>query len=142
MSTRCHGFSLLETLIATALIGILTSFAVPNFESQLHRARRAEVLVAAALIQAAQERVRGYGPRYGNLSEIGVAPTTAHYALQLTDVDANGYVLLATATGAQARDTSCRFMQAHAIGMTLTYSSGGDARLANDAAANRRCWSQ
>jgi type IV pilus assembly protein PilE len=116
---------------------------MPNFDAQLRKARRADALTAVAQIQGAQERLRSRSTRYGDLAEIGAAAVSGagHYTLQLTAFNADGYELLVTANGTQARDAECRVMRARAVGMNLVYESGTDARLANDAAANRRCWS-
>lgn len=141
--TSAHGFTLIETLAAMAIAAVLSGIAMPSFDAQLRKARRADALTAVAQIQGAQERLRGRSTRYGNLAEIGAAAVSAagHYTLQITAFNADGYELLATATGTQARDADCHVLRARAVGMNLVYESGTDARVANDAAANRRCWS-
>lgn len=138
-----RGFTLIETLAAMAMAALLSGIALPSFDAQLRKARRADVLTAVAQIQAAQERLRSRGTRYGSLAEIGAAAASSagHYSLQITAFSAEGYQLLATATGAQARDIECRFMAARAVGMNLVYASGADASLSNPDAINRRCWS-
>jgi type IV pilus assembly protein PilE len=143
MRSTVQGFTLMEAMAAMAIAGVLSAVALPSLEAQLRKARRADVLVAVAQIQGAQERLRSRGTRYGNLAEIGATglSTAGHYTLQITAFDADGYALLATAGGAQANDIECRFMAARATGMNLTHASGADASLANAEAANRRCWS-
>jgi len=141
--TAAHGFTLIETLAAMALAALLSGIALPSFDHQLRKARRADALIAVAQIQGAQERLRSRGTRYGDLVEIGAAPVSParHYTLQITRFSAEGYELLAVATGTQARDTDCRVMAARAVGMNLAYASGSDASVANADALNRRCWS-
>ncbi|MEP7296930.1 MAG: type IV pilin protein [Burkholderiales bacterium] len=143
MRTPMQGFTLIEMLTAMAIAAVLSGVALPSFEGQLQKARRADVLAALVLIQGAQERLRSRSTRYGELAEIGAAGVTraGHYTLQMTAFDADGYVLLATATGTQARDVACRFMRASAVGMNLVYASGSDISVANDRLANRQCWS-
>lgn len=145
MQTRTHtrGFTLIEILFAVAIAAVLCGIALPSFEAQLRKARRADVLAAVVRIQGAQERMRSRGTRYGDLAEIGAAPVSSagHYKLQIIAFDAEGYELHATAVGAQARDTECRFMAARAVGMNLVYASGSDALVANAEPVNRRCWS-
>jgi type IV pilus assembly protein PilE len=141
--SRARGFTLIETLAAVALAAVLSTIALPSFDSQLRKARRADVLSAVAQIQGAQERLRSRGTRYGSLADIGAPPVSpaGHYTLQVTAFGADGYELLATAAGAQTRDTECRVMVARAVGMNLVYASGSDASARNADAPNRRCWS-
>lgn len=140
---RQRGFTLIELLIGVSVAGIVSSIALPSFQSQLQKARRADVMVAAMTVQLAQERFRSNTAAYGGLAEIGVPTTSAakHYGLQITAADADGFELLATATGTQARDTRCRYMKLTSTGMNLVHASGPDATVANPASANKQCWS-
>jgi len=141
--SSARGFTLIETLIAMAVAAVLSGIALPSFDSQLRKARRADALTAVAQIQGAQERLRSRSTRYGDLAEIGAAAVSSagHYTLQITAFGADGYALLVTATGTQARDAECRFMVARAVGMNLVYASGVDAGVTNLDPINRRCWS-
>ena len=138
----CGGFTLIEMLAVVTMTGALTSVALPTFEGQLQRARRADVLVSMMQVQAAQERWRSNGARYGSLADIGTPARSAagHYRLQLVSADEEGYDVLATASGAQARDAGCRNMAVRVSGANLAYASGPDARVANPADLNAKCW--
>ena len=138
----CGGFTLIEMLAVVTMTGALTSVALPTFEGQLQRARRADVLVSMMQVQAAQERWRSNGARYGSLADIGTPARSAagHYRLQLVSADEEGYDVLATASGAQARDAGCRNMAVRVSGANLAYASGPDARVANPAHLNAKCW--
>ena len=138
----CGGFTLIEMLAVVTMTGALTSVALPTFEGQLQRARRADVLVSMMQVQAAQERWRSNGARYGSLADIGTPARSAagHYQLQLVSADEEGYDVLATASGAQARDAGCRNMAVRVSGANLAYASGPDARVANPAHLNAKCW--
>ena len=139
---RQRGFTLVELMIGVAVTGILSSVALPSFEGQLQKSRRSDVLVATMTVQTAQERFRSNTTAYGNLAEIGVPATSSakHYMLQVSANDVDGFELLATANGLQARDVACRYMKLTSTGMNLVYTSGADATLANAAAANQKCW--
>jgi type IV pilus assembly protein PilE len=139
---RQRGFTLIELMIGVSVVGILSSVALPTFESQLQRSRRADVLVAMMQIQMAQERWRSNGTSYGSLADLGVPAVSAakHYTLVVNPVGTDGYEAIATAGGAQARDTACRHMKLSATGMNLVYASGNDASFANADGANRACW--
>ena len=138
-----RGFTLIELMIAVSVAGILSSIALPSFESQLLRSRRADVLVSMMQIQAAQERFRSNATNYGSLAEIGVPSVSParYYNLQASAVGADSYDALATATGLQARDTACRYMKLSMAGSNLVYASGPDTSTANPADVNRSCWS-
>lgn len=136
------GFSLIELLVVMAISALLAILALPNFEAQLQRARRTDLLVMAVQVQAAQERYRSHAPTYGSLAEIGIAEisSSGHYRLQIPAHDARGFELLALAVGPQARDRTCRYMQLRWGDLTLMHASGPDPSLANPEPANKRCW--
>jgi type IV pilus assembly protein PilE len=137
------GFTLIEMLVAASVASVLSSIAYPSFQGTLHKARRADALVALMQVQAAQERWRANHRAYGSLAEIG-APTTSsagHYTLELLTADEDRYEVVAVATGSQAGDKACRHLKLTLDSATVTQASGADALVANAKAANRRCWS-
>ena len=137
-----RGFTLIELMIGVSVAGILSSIALPSFEGQLQRARRADVLVSMMSIQMAQERFRSNSTRYGTLVDIGVPnlSPSKHYTLQANAVGTDGYDALATASGLQARDATCRYMKLSAAGGYLSYASGPDDTVTNPADVTRKCW--
>lgn len=141
---RQAGFTLIEMLIATAVAGTLSSIAYPSFQGQVQKARRADALVSMMTLQLAQERWRSNSATYGSLTQIGAPSSSAsgHYSLQLSAISAEGYEALATANGAQAGDSNCRFLKLQVNGAMVTQSSGPAADAANPASANRKCWGQ
>jgi type IV pilus assembly protein PilE len=141
---RARGFTLIETIVTVGIAGVLSSVAYPNLEGQVLRARRTDGLVAIMQAQLAEERYRANNATYASLAEAGLRGTSAAglYTIQVTSNTADGYVILASATGAQARDAGCRHLRLTLADATLAYASGTDATTANAAEVNRKCWSR
>ena len=59
-----RGFSLAELLITTAIIGILSSIALPNYLTQVNRSRQNEAASAVAQIQTT---IASYADEFGVL---------------------------------------------------------------------------
>jgi len=139
-----RGFTLVETLVAVAIAGVLSSIAYPSLEGQVLRARRSDALVSLMQAQLAQERHRANHRSYGDLAEIGVraASISGHYTLQVAASSSDGYELVATATGRQAHDATCQTLRLSVAGASVVYASGPDAAASNAAAVNRKCWNQ
>lgn len=138
------GFSLIEVSVAFAIAAILAALAWPGVAAAVHKTRRADAVLAAFRVQLAQERFRSRAATYGSLADLGEPTTTAggHYDLRLGTIGGEGFDLVAEATGAQARDTACRFMRLRLRHATPDYASGPDPQVSNGAAANRRCWNR
>ncbi len=137
-----RGFTLIELMLVVAVAGVLSGVAYPSFMGQLQKIRRTDAMVAILQVQAAQERWRSNNPSYGTLAEIGVAANSAagYYTLQLSAPSANGYEIVASATGTQAHDTHCRNLRLRVDGGNLVQASGVEATTSNAASQNRQCW--
>ena len=139
-----RGFTLIETMVAVGIASVLSSIAYPSLEGHVLRARRTDGLVALMQAQLAQERHRANHRTFGDLAEIGMRATSmsGHYALQVATNSVDGYEVVATATGRQARDASCRTLRLSVDGAGLVYASGPSAAASNPADVNRKCWNQ
>ena len=137
-----QGFTLIELMLVVAVAGVLSGVAYPSFMGQLQKIRRADAMVSMLQVQAAQERWRANNLAYGTLAEIGVAATSAagHYTLQVSEPSANGYEIVAAATGSQAHDAHCRNLKLRIEGGNLVQASGADAATSNAPLQNRQCW--
>ena len=139
-----RGFTLIETLIAVGIAAVVSAIAYPSLESQVTRARRSDALASLMQAQLAQERHRANHRSYGDLAAIGVRPTSlsGHYAIDVAASATDGYELVATATGRQAHDATCRTLRLVVAGGSVVFASGPDAAASNAAATNRKCWNQ
>ncbi len=143
LSIKRRGFTLIEMSICCALIGILSSIAIPSYQSAMNKVRRSDALVALMDVQLAQSRFRANNAAYGNLSDIGTRSTSpsGHYVLDVSDATPAGFVVLATASGAQRSDSNCGVMKLTVDGANVAYASGRNTSADNDTATNKRCWS-
>jgi type IV pilus assembly protein PilE len=109
-SRRARGFTLVDTLIACAVTGVLATVALPSYRGQLVKSRRADAVAALTRVQAAQERLRAdqglYSDRFETL-RTGQRSEQGWYALAVELDGADGYRATATAVDAQADDTEC-----------------------------------
>ena len=137
------GFTLIETLIALAIAGILSTLAYPSYVGVMNKARRFDAVAAMMTVRLAQERHRANDKQYASQpSTLRVATLSPakNYALSISSSDDRGFVAVAIATGAQQGDTQCRYLQLTLRDHLVTRASGSDAGVTNSAAENKQCW--
>jgi type IV pilus assembly protein PilE len=149
-------------MLVMVVIAVLAAVALPTYQSQIRKSRRAEAVTSMSQVQQAQERYRANRTTYadyfivttGGLTGVGASSDTnaatsyatpgGYYVLGLTAVGASGYTVLATAQGEQVKDGLCKFMQMTLAGGNIAYNSGATSGTSNGAAsaANIRCWNR
>lgn len=137
-----HGFTLIEMMVVTAIVGILASIAVPSFQGPLYKARRTDGIAALLQLQMNQEQWRSHHTQYASLAELRTPAASGlrYYSLAVAEATSTGYSLVATAMGAQAGDQGCRVLRVTVAHGQATRASGADERSTNADADNRRCW--
>ena len=130
-----RGFTLIEVMIAVAIVALLAAVALPAYNSQVRKSGRTEAIAAMAAVQQAQERWRANNPAYTDeLGDLGADEITSpggYYKLVIPDATGTGYTLTATAEAGkqQASDTGCTTL-------TLTVTNGDADPTPSD------CWSR
>ncbi len=90
---RRRGFSLLELMIAVAVVAVLTAIAIPSYQAYLIRGQRATA--KAALLQAAQTMERAYTAGYTTAAGVYVPGGAYPNAGTLATVAASACIAVA-----------------------------------------------
>ena len=147
------GFTLIEIMIAVALVAILAAVALPTFQNSIRKSRRTDAFTALTAVQQAQERWRGNNPAYTvTLADLAgvTSPTPGgdRYALALAAAPASAplsgaYTAIATAQNAQAADAGCQKLGVMVAGGNLIFASGtASVDFAASAPDPNRCWAR
>ncbi|AHV36600.1 TPA: type IV pilin protein [Aeromonas dhakensis] len=106
MKAKQSGITLLELLVAVAIVAIIASIAYPSFSDGLRKSRRAEAFKGLLSMQLKQEEFRVSNTSYGTTpSQVG-NPTSSYYDFTISGATATTYTLIATSKGAQVGDKS------------------------------------
>lgn len=128
------GFTLLEIVIAVAIVGVLASVAYPSFMDSVRKSRRADATTTLLELQLAQEKHRANNTSYASsLTTLGWPSSTSREGFYTVEISAStavswsGTAVPKTGT-AQANDT-CSY------GIT---QDGPDVTTA----AKKACWNK
>lgn len=117
------GFTLIELMITVAIIGILSSIALPMYNDYLTRVSRGDCTNALERMAGKQEELvlRMNGGNYASaVTNIGGSGTKSnYYEVSVVSSSASGYVLQcdAVAGGPQASDATCTTMTLSSTGL-------------------------
>jgi type IV pilus assembly protein PilE len=160
-----RGFTLIELMIAVAVIAILAAVAYPSYQDFIRKGRRSDAITEIARVQQAQEKFRANNASYSadlSSSSAGlgiVSGTTAtasytsplgYYTISIPStpaVSGTAYAVVAIAVSgkSQVGDTNCQCLRVVWSGADASYDaaplSGGSCGTfsANNASA---CWRQ
>jgi type IV pilus assembly protein PilE len=127
-----RGITLIEMSVAVAIVGVLASMALPSYQAQLAKARRAEAIQALSQVQLAQEQYRTQNGLYAlQLAALPRAPMAGeHYDVLLAAAHPSAYIARARLRGDATRDLGC-------AEITLTVADGVASHGPSD-----RCWNR
>ena len=132
-----NGFTLIELMIAVAIVAILAALALPSYQSYVRKGNRGDATSLLQAVNLAQEKHRlgnaSYAATFAALSPPCSCSSTSergHYTVAVSGASATGYTLTATAASSmQQADTGC-------TAITLTVNGG------NTSYAPNACWSK
>lgn len=107
------GFTLIEMMVAVAIIGILSTIALPAYQNYTRQGRRADGQAALLAVATAQERWRinhtTYTSTIGDLSVPAVSESGLYDISIQSGATGTGYTAQAVAKSgtSQANDTGC-----------------------------------
>jgi type IV pilus assembly protein PilE len=129
-----RGFTLIELVIAMAVVAITAAIAYSSFSSQVRHGRRSDALTSMGALSSSLERCYAQAYAYtgcGNVAAGTTASQNGYYSI-VTAVTATSYTLTATPVGGQASDTTCASIVLSNSGQSATDTGGTDQ--------TKTCW--
>jgi type IV pilus assembly protein PilE len=136
-SRRIGGFTLVELMITVVVLAIIVGIAVPSYQQQVRKSRRADARNAILDLAGREERFLSISNSYSQIAaDMGYAafPVTVnngYYQLTVTVPDpaqavgTPSYIITATSFGPQVGDTPCQTFTVNQLGQQTALNSGG-----------------
>ena len=149
MQKVVRGFTLIELMIAVAIIGVLAGIAYPSYLKQVQKSNRSDAKVVLNEVAQRLQRCFTANGRYNPADGVcgvvdavkstgGVVSTEGFYTVKIaaaTDLTATAYLITATPISGttQARDSDCARFTLNQLGVRAAYSS-------TNAINTDKCW--
>lgn len=130
-----RGFTLVELLIAVAIVGILAGIVYPSYKDSVNRSRRTEAMTELVRIANLQEQYYSDNRTYAtDMTKLGLGADpyvteNGYYSIDAAAVTAitSDYILTATAAGLQAgNDSTCTSFTLNYLGQKTAKKGSAD----------------
>jgi len=126
------GYTVLDLLVALAIMGVLLTLAIPSYQRHVQRGHRAEAVRILLATAACEEQLRA-GSGFYDTSRCVDAPGTEYYAIRIDppgETVATEFTVLAVPLQAWADD----------LCGTLSLDQAGTRGISGEASALAGCW--
>lgn len=112
MPMKSRGFTLIELMIAVAVIAILAAIAIPSYQQHVEKTRRADAITSLTSTAQELERCFTRTNTYENCVDASFSSPDGYYNIRV-NAGSTSYDLTATATGVQEGDACSPFELDH-----------------------------
>ena len=128
---RSSGFTLIELMVAVAIVAVLAAVALPTYRSYVLRSHRSDGLSTLTQDQVNFERCYAqnyaYNATCAALTSFPQISPQGFYSIALTMLTATTYTLTATPLGSQAADLDCASISIDQANQRIALNGSGTA---------------